>query len=668
MEMESNNTLSAMLALTCHKIVQFGFMFAALAMIPHLADAQSFQNTGNLLAAQQRMLNVAPDMGEGAGSEIIGYHGGIKFGGMSHAQIDDFLNSPRNWFSNVGKGGSPLTKPINLDSYAKVLSPQDEEAYHKIFAAIGENNLRELSVLMVQVQGPLLLGNVEAVELLRPDAQPSQDKLTAWMKNYADLPEADEIYAKTKKLYPAALSMCTKPVTNPLFAGSVERADGGGTIEWNASNILTIAGKGKTGGAFGKLLRAGKINDAAQLIEKQKADNQLPENQEIAAKYALAEILMRSGNADKAWPLIRDSDISSAGFDSGASNYALWIKGIIAWTQESYMISFEAFKQLAAQTLPAPNKAAAAFWAARAAEKIGLTSEMDANMATAANYPRTFYGLLALNRSKAAPHYNWNVPAFDKATAEAFKKNTTGRRALALLQLGERSLAQAELREMSVGQSAVLKNGLLALANRYALPSLSVQVGSAFGAKYDAALYPLIPWQPEKGYSADPALVLAIAKNESHFNHGAVSPAGAAGLMQIMPQTAEMMRAGSSKNLGDPELNVTLGDHYLEMLTRTDGIDNNLLFIIGSYNAGPKRILGLYNAGKRQNGDDPLLFIETLPIKETRDYMQKVMATYWVYRARFNRPLTAMAELTVGRWPTYNRGDVSLTMNDKSEK
>ncbi|MBY0428514.1 MAG: lytic transglycosylase domain-containing protein [Alphaproteobacteria bacterium] len=666
--MKQFTTLRLMLAITRHKIVQITLAAVLLLAYAPFATAQSFQNTANLMATQQRMMNVAPDMGEGAGSEIVGYHGGIKFGGMSQTEVNAFLSSPRNWFNNVGKGGSPFTKPITLDNYAKVLSPQDEEAYRKIFAAIGQNNLQALEALQLQVQDPLLLGHVEAVQLLRPDAQPTQDKLANWLKNYSDLPEADEIYAKSKKLYPTSIAMCTKPVTNPVFGGSVERADGGGTIEWNASGILTVASKGKTGGSLSKLLRAGKINDAIQWIEKQKAENQLNESQEIASKYAVAEILMRSGNADKAWPLIRDSDISTAGFDTGATNYALWIKGIIAWTQESYMQSFEAFKQLAAQNLPAPNKAAASFWAARAAEKVGLTSEMNSNMAIAATYSRTFYGLLAINRSKASPHYNWNVPNFDKATAEAFKKDLTGRRALALLQLGERSLAQAELRDMPVGQSAVLKNGLLALANRYALPSLSVQVGSAFGAKYDAALYPLIPWQPENGYTADPALVLAIAKNESHFNHGAVSPAGATGLMQIMPQTAEMMRGGSSKNLGDPELNVTLGDHYLEMLTRTDGIDKNLLFIIGSYNAGPKRILELYNAGKRQNGDDPLLFIETLPIKETRDYMQKVMATYWVYRARFNKPLTAMAELTVGRWPTYNRGDLSLTMNDKAEK
>lgn len=651
----------------CHKLARIFFVLLCTVVDGASAQAQSFQNTASLIATQQRMLNVAPDMGQGAGSEIIGYHGGIRFGGMSHAEVDAFLNSPRNWFNTVGKGGSPLTKPIALDEFAKVLSPADEETYRKIFSAIGQNSIAELSKLTAQVQDTLLLGHVEAVQLLRPDAQPSQQRLLGWMQKYADLPEADEMFAKTKKLYPQAISECTKPVNTPLFAGSVERADGGGTIEWNTAGILSLASKGKSGAAFTKLLRGGKLNEASELLEKLKTENSLSDSQDAAARFALAEILMRNGNADKAWPLIRDLDLGFAGFDAGAMNYALWIKGLIAWTQNSFMISFEAFKQLASQNLPPPNKAAASFWTARAAEQVGLTSEMNANMALAASYPRTFYGLLALNRSKATPHYNWNVPAFDKSTAQAFKANAAGKRGLALLQLGERSLAQAELREMNVSGNAALKNGLLALANRYSLPSLSVQVGSAFGAKYDAALYPLIPWQPENGYSADPALVLAVAKNESHFNHGAISPAGATGLMQIMPQTAEMMRTGSSKSLGDPELNVTLGDKYLEMLTRTDGIDDNLLFIIGSYNAGPKRILELYNAGKRQNGDDPLLFIETLPIKETRDYMQKVMATYWVYRARFNRPLTAMAELTMGRWPTYNRGDVKLTMNQKAE-
>src|SRR5262249_43455980 len=102
-----------------------------------------------------------------------------------------------------------------------------------------------------------------------------------------------------------------------------------------------------------------------------------------------------------------------------------------------------------------------------------------------------------------------------------------------------------------------------------------------------------------------------------------------------------------------------------DMLTRTEGIRDNLLFIIGSYNCGPDRMLEIYNRAKAQSGNDPLLFIETFPIKETRDYMQKVMATYWVYRARFNKPLRAMAALAVGGWPQYQPSDIKLTEAEK---
>jgi soluble lytic murein transglycosylase-like protein len=203
-----------------------------------------------------------------------------------------------------------------------------------------------------------------------------------------------------------------------------------------------------------------------------------------------------------------------------------------------------------------------------------------------------------------------------------------------------------------------LRAGLIALATRYNLPSLALQASSGSSQpRRDAGLYPLMPWQPNGGYTSDPALVLAVAKNESRFNHEARSPAGAMGVMQVMPQTAESMTAGASKRLYDPEYNVTLGDRYLNMLTRTDGVKDNLLLIIGSYNWGPDRAVRYYNASMQRKVTDPLLFLESLPITETRQYIQKVMATYWVYRARFNKPLTAMVELAVGRWPRYKADD-----------
>jgi soluble lytic murein transglycosylase len=677
------------------------------------AAAQTAFNPASALSVSLRVMNVAPDMGDGEGSEVTGYQGCVRCGsvaanregGMSKEEVDAFLNSPRNWFRAVGGGGSATAKAVKLDSFAKVLSDADQHRYQQMFEAIQAGKFHEIAATSAQLEDKVLLGHVEAAMYLRPDHRTSYVQLKTWLEKHADHPEADDIYALAKKKPDADLASLPKPVQERAFGGSVERADGGGTIEWNAKGILTAASKEKSGAVFARLLRQGKLNEAMDKLDAEPpvvvrqesimavptaqpagedetatvepaepavvekiivTTTEKPSLQSQAGALAIAEVLMRRGQAARAWPLIKEVDVSTLGLDADAKAYALWLKGLIAWTQDDFDAAYASFLPLSEQPLPGPNRAAAAFWAARSAEKLGKPVEMKRLLGMAADHPRSFYGVLARMRNNQPPEYNWALPSFTKATAEAFKQEPGGKRALALLQLNQRLLAEAELRALPVRSKPTLKSGLLALAGRYNMPGLSVQVGSAMsasGRSQDGALYPLIPWQPEGGYTSDPALVLAIAKNESHFNHVAVSHAGATGLMQIMPRTAESMESGASKNLYDPQYNVTLGDRYLSMLARTDDIDTNLLFIIGSYNAGPKRILQLYNAAKAQNGDDPLLFIETLPIKETRDYMQKVMATYWVYRARFNQPLSAMAELTVGRWPVYRRGEAKLTMN-----
>ncbi|MBI3420301.1 MAG: lytic transglycosylase domain-containing protein [Proteobacteria bacterium] len=617
------------------------------------AAAQSMMNLSHLIP-ERNYITVMPDAPEGG--DIVGYYGKQR-AGLSEAEVDAFLNARNNWFRAIGKGGSPYTKPVALDDFAKILDADDEKLYRSIFLLIAEGKFNEAKRLTHELKDELLVGHVEAARLLADRARPSFGQMQDWLRKYNDLPEADDIYKKAAKLDDARKGDLTKPASSAYLSGSVERADGGGTMEWNAKRILSSAA-----GAFAKLLRKGKLEEAEAWLTAHKNES------ETGAKLALAEILMRQGKADKAWPLIHEVDISAAHFDQDSIAYALWLKGLIAWTQRAYLSSYQAFSALAEQkNLPGPNRAGAAFWAARAAEALGRKDDAQRFIAMAAKHPRSFYGVLALNRDNAASEYNWNLPEFGQGNAALFKKEAGARRALALLQLDERQLAETELRSMPLN-GKISRSMLLALANRYGLPSLSVQAGSFARSNYDAALYPLMPWQPEGGYASDPALVLAVAKNESHFNSVARSPVGATGLMQIMPKTAEVVRRGSSANLYDPELNVTLGDRYLEMLTRTSGIGSNLLFIIGSYNCGPDRLLQLYEASKKQNGDDPLLFVETLPIKETRDYIQKVMATYWVYRARFNKPLAAMAELTVGRWPQYKPSDMRLTANSRADR
>jgi len=147
--------------------------------------------------------------------------------------------------------------------------------------------------------------------------------------------------------------------------------------------------------------------------------------------------------------------------------------------------------------------------------------------------------------------------------------------------------------------------------------------------------YPVLP---ETKASQDPALINAIIRKESGFNPYAVSGAGARGLMQLMPKTAQII----AKDLGfeidvadltrNPEMNVKLGTAYFEQkLARFQG---NKEITLSGYNAGP-----LYSDKWLKRYGDPrlgeidlLTWIELIPFSETRSYVWRVMANYRVYQ------------------------------------
>jgi soluble lytic murein transglycosylase len=152
----------------------------------------------------------------------------------------------------------------------------------------------------------------------------------------------------------------------------------------------------------------------------------------------------------------------------------------------------------------------------------------------------------------------------------------------------------------------------------------------------------------------DAALALAIARRESEFDPGAISPAGARGLMQVMPGTAQMVadRLGEEYRLArltaDPTFNARLGAAYLAELREEFG--SATILVAAGYNAGPGRprewvrTLG----DPRAPGVDPVEWIEMVPFTETRNYIMRVMEALWIYRARLTGapiPLTLTEEL-----------------------
>lgn len=139
--------------------------------------------------------------------------------------------------------------------------------------------------------------------------------------------------------------------------------------------------------------------------------------------------------------------------------------------------------------------------------------------------------------------------------------------------------------------------------------------------------------------SVNPMLIFAVARQESAFMHTAKSPAGAMGLMQLLPttarQTARKNGLSFAKNdLLTPEKNITLGSHYLNHLL--DEFDGNRILVAAAYNAGPNRVKQWLNKDK----DDQLpydVWIETIPFKETRGYVQNVLSFSVIYAYRLGQ-------------------------------
>ncbi|HEB26608.1 MAG TPA: lytic transglycosylase [Porticoccus sp.] len=128
-------------------------------------------------------------------------------------------------------------------------------------------------------------------------------------------------------------------------------------------------------------------------------------------------------------------------------------------------------------------------------------------------------------------------------------------------------------------------------------------------------------------------LLFAVARQESALAHDANSPAGAKGLMQLMPATAKQtarkngVRYRGSHELHEPEMNITLGSrYYSEMLKR---FDNNRILATAAYNAGPHRVNRWLKETESKLPFDA--WIETIPFRETRNYVQNVLAFSVIY-------------------------------------
>ena len=129
--------------------------------------------------------------------------------------------------------------------------------------------------------------------------------------------------------------------------------------------------------------------------------------------------------------------------------------------------------------------------------------------------------------------------------------------------------------------------------------------------------------------------------------------------MQLMPSTAKRVAKQnnldiSEMDMSNPEHNMYLGQQYIVDLLSHPNIENNIIKMLAANNAGMGTMTKFE---KTFYTYDPLLYIESFPAYETRNYIKRVMSNLWLYRARLNQPLTSLTEMANGNWPLYNSED-----------
>ena len=305
------------------------------------------------------------------------------------------------------------------------------------------------------------------------------------------------------------------------------------------------------------------------------------------------------------------------------------------------------------------SQARAYYWLGRAAEA-GAPGDAKAFYEKAAAHGTTFYGQLAAERI-GGNQLDVAYPEPSAADRQAFRRRETVKAILRLERCGYQKLADMLYRELaddldSPGELAMLAD----MAERRGDHTLALKIGkiaAGRGLDIGALSHPVgaIPDDADISGSGK-ALAYAIARQESEFNVGAVSPAGARGLLQLLPGTArsvakEAGMAFSQERLTtDAGYNATLGAAFLgEQLGRFDG--SYVLTFVG-YNAGPGRArewIKRYGDPRGKDIETVVDWIERIPFAETRAYVQRVMENYQVYRMRLSGSFDIEGDLVKGR-------------------
>ena len=538
------------------------------------------------------------------------------------------------------------------------ITEYDVSRYGRIFKAIKDNNYEKADKLILKLNSDALMGHVLAQKYLTTDYNTSYEELQKWLKKYTYLPQYEAIKALSVRKNPKYKKTKHKKqqtkIKPKIYA----------SYEWYRDDYTKLKSTDRKYVKekiydFLVAIRKTDNKTASEIMNDYKFRMTIPDKNYDGMSATLAASYFYEEKYEQALQWTRKAIRRSK------EPTAAWFGGMSAWKMKNYKTAASLFGQLAG--FENDDKwllASGAYWAYRANLKLGKTKTAMAYLRKAATHERTFYGILAKAQLGRPIDYDWRiVPHFNSLKTDEYKnellKSPIIRRAILLIKAGETDLAEADLRKHYKKLTAMQKELVMFISSQYSLANLSYLIANGLKdykkrRNYDGFLYPYPDWEPIDGWKINQSWIWALTRQESLFNHTVKSHAGACGLMQIMPNTAANVTKDKEYKKGcsllfDKMNNLTIGQNYVDILLNDENVGNNLFLLAASYNGGPHNVKKWLDKNNYEN--DPLLFVEMIPWRETRLYVKKVVANYWIYNSRRGLKSKSLEQLKHNQWP-----------------
>lgn len=563
-------------------------------------------------------------------------------------------------------------RSVYSDAYKelpKILSQSDIKKYSDAYQLQRKGKFSESDNILESIENPILVGYIYYIRYFQTSYNPTFDELKNWLDDYSDLAVASIVYKKAQDIAKnrSQTLLLKKPNSfwdrfvpiykrHDIFKNVEPLVSSGSTTKINVT-------KNKITENLKKYLKSGKTLNVKRILLSPSTIKNLDSDSYDNYSSVLAKSYFLDGDDDQAifWArraTRRNPDaFTEATFTMGLSYYRL----------KEYSKSAAAFKKLMRPgELSDDTVSKSAYWYARVSLILGNIPEYYNGLKISTKYIYNFYGIIASEELGITPNYTWNYLSFPKESVSVLQNNIYARRALALLQFGLLDWAEQELIFLANYDASAMEkadeintlNALIYMAQNIPMPALGLKFAGQQGMYYGLShlSYPIFFVELKHGYELDPALLLAIMRQESYFYSGAMSGPGATGLMQIMPRTAEYvikkyeLDEEFNQLLTSPKANIEIGQQYVkQLITVTDG---NLIYVLGGFNGGSYNV-DRWRADKHRMASDPLFFIESIPYRETRNYVKIVTTNYWIYQYKLGLEHYALYSLVQGGQPLY---------------